>query len=403
MIPDMRRQRILIVDDEPSNIRILVECLKTDYELNVARGGKEALELAHSTEGLDLILLDIQMPEMTGYEVCRQLKAGSGVKDIPVIFITALSEERDEAKGFDLGAVDYITKPFSTVIVKARVDIHMELKLHRDHLEELAEQRAKQLVHAERLVTLGTLSAGIAHEVSNPLTYISLSAVMMRKMFDDMRPVVERSFEYSEEDREKFRTLLQQGEAYLNSFTEGTERIEAIVKSMKKFARRDTDEKTRCAIDEALNDALRICHSALKYNIEVTQHLDPTLPPIIANSQQLGQVFTNLLNNAAHAMEGRKDGKILIRTEQVDPGHIRITVEDNGHGIPKDKFEAIWEAFMTTKGPEKGTGLGLSISKGIINDHGGSIRAENVETGGARFIIELPVNGKQEDNWLELE
>jgi len=395
MTDEIRRQRILIVDDEPSNIRILVECLKTDYELIVARSGQEALELAYATPVLDLILLDIQMPEMTGYEVCLQLKSKKAVQDIPVIFITALSEERDEAKGFDLGAVDYITKPFSPVIVKARIDIHMELKLHRDHLEELAEQRAKQLVHAERLVTLGTLSAGIAHEISNPLTYISLSAVMMQKMLEEMLPIIELSFEHRDEEREKFRTLLERSNAYLSSFSEGTERIETIVRSMKRFARHDDDVKIHCSVEDAIDDALRICYSALKYNITVEKNFVPDLSDVMANSQQLGQVFTNLFNNAAHAMDGRKDGRILIKTEQLDPEHLRIIVEDNGHGIPDDKIELIWDAFMTTKGPEEGTGLGLSISKGIIEDHGGTIRAENNENQGARFIIELPVNGNE--------
>jgi C4-dicarboxylate-specific signal transduction histidine kinase len=386
------RQQILIVDDEPSNIRILVECLKPDYELMVARGGFEALEHARNAEQLDLVLLDIQMPEMDGYEVCRSLKADSRLRTIPVIFITAMNEERDEAQGFELGAVDYITKPFSTVIVKARVDTHMELKRHRDHLEKLAEQRARQLVHAERLVQLGTLSAGIAHEISNPMTYISLSATMLQKLFDGIVPSVQRAFENKAEDREEFRKFLEQGQNYLDSFTEGVSRIQSIVGSMKKFARRDTEEKKQTDLEECIEDALRICHSALKYNVEVEKTFDRNLPFIQANAQQLGQVFTNLFNNAAHAMEGRKDGELIIAAGPMDDTRVRVTVEDNGHGIPQDKMETIWEAFMTTKGPEKGTGLGLSISKGIIEDHGGRIFAEQRPEGGARFIIELPVS-----------
>jgi putative two-component system response regulator len=134
----------MIIDDVKANIDILVETLRTDYEISVAMDGKAALE-AIVEDKPDLILLDIMMPEMDGYEVCKRLKAGESTRNIPVIFITAMTEERDEAKGLALGAVDYITKPFSPELVRARVRNQLELKRHRDHLEELVAQRTRQL------------------------------------------------------------------------------------------------------------------------------------------------------------------------------------------------------------------------------------------------------------------
>jgi len=134
----------MIIDDVKTNIDILVETLRPDYEISVAVDGKAALE-AVAEDKPDLILLDIMMPEMDGYEVCKRLKAGESTKDIPVIFITAMTEESDEAKGLALGAVDYITKPFSPELVKSRVRNQLELKRHRDHLEELVAQRTRQL------------------------------------------------------------------------------------------------------------------------------------------------------------------------------------------------------------------------------------------------------------------
>ncbi|QTA93831.1 response regulator [Desulfonema magnum] len=130
------RQNILIVDDVPANIKMLQVTLMCDYDISVSTNGPEAIEIAISNPP-DLILLDILMPEMDGYEVCRRLKANSRTRHIPVIFITAIDEEEEESKGFKLGAVDYIRKPFSPIIVKARVSTHLNLKLHRDHLEEL--------------------------------------------------------------------------------------------------------------------------------------------------------------------------------------------------------------------------------------------------------------------------
>ncbi len=133
-----KKSRILIVDDAPENIRILGDALKGDHRISFAVNGREALGIARSDNVPDLILLDIVMPEMDGYEVCRQLKAGKKTRNIPVIFITAKSDEEDETKGLGLGAVDYITKPFSKAIVKARVRTHLELKRHRDILENLS-------------------------------------------------------------------------------------------------------------------------------------------------------------------------------------------------------------------------------------------------------------------------
>ncbi len=134
----LKQQTILIVDDVKVNIDILAELLKSDYKVRAATSGKKALEIAFSDNPPDLILLDILMPGIDGYEVCRRLKAAAQTKDIPIIFITGKVSEEDEVYGFTIGAVDYITKPFNPIIVKARVNTHAELKRHRDVLEEIS-------------------------------------------------------------------------------------------------------------------------------------------------------------------------------------------------------------------------------------------------------------------------
>lgn len=131
------KQKILIAEDERLNINILVNILKSDYKISVAKNGKQAIERAMSNLP-DLILLDIMMPEMNGYDVCKNLKENERTKDIPVIFITAMKEEGDEAKGFDLGAVDYITKPFHPPIVMARVKAQLKMKWQADMLRQMA-------------------------------------------------------------------------------------------------------------------------------------------------------------------------------------------------------------------------------------------------------------------------
>jgi diguanylate cyclase (GGDEF)-like protein len=134
------KSRILVVDDAPANIKMIGEALREEHQVIFATNGPDALKLAMADPTPDLILLDIVMPGMDGYEVCNELKAESNTKNVPVIFITARTEVEDETKGLELGAVDYITKPFSLAIVKARVRTHLELKHHRDILENLSSQ-----------------------------------------------------------------------------------------------------------------------------------------------------------------------------------------------------------------------------------------------------------------------
>ena len=145
-----REQTLLIVDDDPGNIQLLIELLGLDYKILVANSGEKALKIAASNQRPDLILLDVVMPEMDGYEVCLRLKQNDATKDIPVIFITARGAEDDEAKGFELGAVDYIAKPFSNVVVKARLRTHLGLKQKTDFFEWMLKERTQELQNMER-------------------------------------------------------------------------------------------------------------------------------------------------------------------------------------------------------------------------------------------------------------
>jgi putative two-component system response regulator len=160
MVDDTNKQKILIVDDTPENIQILMETLKDDYKIVAAINGEKALKMAEMVPLPDIILLDIMMPGMDGYEVCNRLKNNEKTKNIPVVFITALSEEEDEAKGLALGAVDYIAKPINPELVKARVRNHLELKDYRDHLEKLVGERTREVILTQAIMieSLATLA-----------------------------------------------------------------------------------------------------------------------------------------------------------------------------------------------------------------------------------------------------
>lgn len=155
MPEESRRRKILIVDDTPENIQVLMNLLKDEYAIAVATNGERALHLANSTPSPDIILLDVMMPVIDGYEVCRRLKEAPKTASIPVIFITGLSDQADEQKGLDLGAVDYILKPFTPTLVRSRVRNHLELKAYRDHLEDVVNERTRELILTQDAAIFG--------------------------------------------------------------------------------------------------------------------------------------------------------------------------------------------------------------------------------------------------------
>ncbi len=183
---ELRKARVLVVDDTPANIDILMEALSGDYIVTAARSGEKALSMVGREPRPDLILLDVMMPEMDGYQVCERLKADPITAEIPVLFITALDGRDDEARGLALGAVDYITKPFHIELVKARVANHVELKLHRDHLNEMVDSRTRELALTQE-VTIFTL-ANLA-ESRDPETgsHIRRTQTYVKRLAEELR------------------------------------------------------------------------------------------------------------------------------------------------------------------------------------------------------------------------
>lgn len=198
---DLSELTLMLVDDTESNIDILVDVLGKDYELRVALDGESALEYIEEHPP-HLILLDIVMPGISGYEVCRRLKEKESTRFIPVIFLTSLDEEQDEAMGLALGAVDYITKPFSPQLVKARVHNHLLLKHHQDHLEELVRERTLELALTQEatIESMGTLA-----EYRDPETggHIKRTRNYVRKLARHLRNHPKFSFFLTDENIEK--------------------------------------------------------------------------------------------------------------------------------------------------------------------------------------------------------
>lgn len=450
---------ILIVDDTPTNLEVLSEALNdAGFEVAVATSGETAIEqIAYDPP--DLILLDIMMPGIDGFETCYRLKQNPLTKDIPVIFMTALSDTVDKVKGLSLGAVDYITKPFQQAEVLARVQIHVNLRnlnlqLERQNiqlqkeiteravaeaalqkltqeLEARVEERTKelsqtlynlqkaqvQLVQTEKLATLGHLVAGIAHEINNPvnfvhanLYYVSNYAQSLLELlqlyqthFPHSTPEIiakaeEIDLQYVSEDLPKI----------LSSIGVGTERICGIVKSLRNFSRHDEAEVKVVDIHEGIESTLMLLRSYLKSKpnhpeIQVVKQYSD-LPKVECYPGKINQVFMNVLSNAIDALIEAMENypsyfqspMIVISTEQVDSDRIAIRIADNGIGIPENIQHRVFDPFFTTKPTGKGTGLGMSISHQIVTElHRGALHCISLPNKGAEFIIEIPLHQSQ--------
>jgi C4-dicarboxylate-specific signal transduction histidine kinase len=300
------------------------------------------------------------------------------------------------------GAHDYLTLPFDQEILKAKIQIASQIVTDRRTLavsaqvmeryaryaDKIAMEKTRQLSHAERLSTLGTMSAGLAHEINNPLGYITTSIETAQIYWNQLKPALEvenTTLENDALDRIKDRVP----KAFERIQT-GLARIDKLINSLKNFARESQGGKTLSDLNHCIRIALEMCDSTVKYHVSVKEDLCDDLPPISIEPQQIEQVLINLLVNAAHALEGKEAAEIYI-TSKKEADFIILTIADNGPGIPKSKLETIWQPYYTTKAEGKGTGLGLAISKSLIRDNGGAISVRNREEGGAEFTIKFPL------------
>ena len=398
---------ILIVDDKSYNIELLFHVMKINgHGVLIANSGESALEKL-KTVLPDLILLDIMMPGMDGFETCKRLKADRKTKDIPIIFMTALTNTADKVKGFKLGAVDYITKPFQQEEVLARVDVQLKLR----NLTRQLQQSQFRLMQAEKISSLGQLVAGVAHEVNNPVNFIAGNLEHSNCYIEDLTNLINLYQKHlplpPEEIRNKIEEidldfLLEDLPKMITSMNLGIERISDIMQSLRKFSRRDATQKKTTDIHQGIDTTLMILSHRLKANkihpkIEVVKEYGD-LPEVECYPGQLNQVFMNLLSNAIDVFEQRIETdksfipQIRIKTEFINNNSVKITIADNGYGISEEVRSKLFDAFFTTKPEGKGTGLGLSISYQIITDtHGGTLECFSEEGEGTEFLIHIPI------------
>ncbi|MEM8506146.1 MAG: response regulator [Cyanobacteria bacterium P01_D01_bin.1] len=417
--------KLLVIDDTPTNLEVLTETLSAKgFDVTVAISGERALKRLESYRP-DLILLDIQMPGIDGFETCQRIKAHPELATIPVIFITALSDADNIVKGFSLGAVDYISKPFKEAELFARIETHLRLQQLTHCLSQQVTKKTQslqqalhqlessqlQLVQQEKMSALGELVAGVAHEINNPIGFVQGNVKELQRNLTDVfshlnlyqQQTANAEIEEHAEDID-LDFLLEDMPKMLESMMVGCDRIRNISTSLRTFSREDQDTQIPFDLHEGIDSTLLILKHRLKANdqrpeIAVIKHYGD-LPLVSCFPGQLNQVFMNLLANAIDALEERSqqpDGdplQITIKTiARADQVHIHL--RDNGLGMSADVQQRVFDRLYTTKPAGKGTGLGLAISRQIVVEkHGGKIEVESTPDHGTEFTLTLPVNSE---------
>lgn len=384
---------ILIVDDAPENIDVLNEVLH-DYKRKVTTNGDSAIGIAASKYPPDLILLDVVMPEMDGFEVCAKLKENEKTKDIPVIFMTSLSDEEDKVKGFQAGAIDYITKPVQPKEVLARVKTHLSLNLlrkeleeHNKILEEKVSERTKELQEAkEKAEESSKLKSNIlllmSHELRTPMNGIlGLTQILNEEISNAL---LKRYLDM----------LYSSGIRLKNSF-EAILNLSHLEFGNQKIKKIKLDVKTKL---EHLLETYR--EQAERKKIELVLSCAETIDDFKTDEVMFNTIVNNLLNNALkYTHKGKIE--ILLSTEVVNENKILILkVKDTGIGIPEDKYDIIFEAFRQVEEgmgrSYEGTGLGLSITKKYCELLSGEISLVSEVMKGSEFTVRLPFDDVEE-------
>jgi C4-dicarboxylate-specific signal transduction histidine kinase len=391
------REQILLVDDNPQNLKILYETLDgKGYRLLLANNGEKALSIAESAKP-DLILLDIMMPGMDGYEVCETLKLTEGLKDIPVVFLSALNDVESKVKGFEKGGVDYIAKPFQPREVMSRVATQIKLRrleqelkeknkeLSADNIEmrQRLEEQREQLAHVSRLSTMGEMAAGFAHEVNQPLTAITnYSRVAHRLLGDISKPDIA--------DKKMLVSTLGKLEAQSHRASEVIQRIRGFVKK-PKIGKEAVD------IRALLADTVMFAEVDARNNHgAVVLSLPDTLSAVEADAIQVQQVALNLIRNALEATAlsqqentASSDARSVLVKAYERKGYVWVEVVDQGCGLASDAEARLFHPFYTTKG--EGMGIGLSLCQSLIQGQGGKIGFRRNTDKGTTFFFSLPL------------
>jgi C4-dicarboxylate-specific signal transduction histidine kinase len=402
--------RVLIAEDDLVSNKML-ECLLTGwgYEVCTCADGQSAWDIIASDEPPDIALLDWFMPGLTGLEVSQRsqnLEDGK-VQFLQRIFISATVEKEQIVQALHSGAHDFLLKPIDAKLLRLRLslaertikekrawlEMDKVLQKYTTQVEKLAQERAKQLVHAERMSCLGTMCAGVAHEINNPLSFVSGNVQGLQTFWGEIEPILRPHADTNT----KIKFILEEFPKSTESIRQGVTRIAKIVKSLKRYAVKESSEKQKVNLLDCVNQAIELSKPAIGKGVKIATNFSEAPLLVQGNPLEIEQVLINLLVNAAQAMKDKSGAAIEIGADTQN-GTAIITIDDYGPGIPDELLKKIWEPFFTTKPIGQGTGLGLAISMGIVRDHQGDLKVVNRSSGGARFTLSFPIINDTKDS-----
>ena len=379
----------LVADDQPDMLSFIKSELAPHYNVIDVTDGQQAVDKAAEFTP-DIVLLDMMMPEKDGMQACREIRAAAATRNVPIILITAHVDEETKLNALRAGASDFLPKPFSTTELHVRVknlveSYDFQRKLARQNqtlattIEQLKETES-QLVQTEKLASLGRLSAGIIHEINNPLNFAATGLFTLRS----------KARLIPNEERDDYAEVLKDVE-------EGLMRVKTIVTDLRTFTHPGHKGTDEVQVADVVTSALRFLSQEWKNKVEVHTNI-PSRQVVWADKNKLIQVLINLLQNSLDAMKGKTfvDEKPLITiTGRVEDGVSRLRVRDNGEGIEEKNLDKVFDPFFTTKDVGEGMGLGLSICYRIMQDFDGKISVQSEQGKYCEFTLEFPLKAAE--------
>lgn len=375
-----KKPLILAVDDNPRNLAILEEIISEYFEFEMVTSGEEAIEAVKKNTP-DIILLDIMMSGIDGYETCKQIKDMQDIIHPKIIFVSGKAMEEERIKGYEVGGDDYLTKPFNDEELLSKVNVFLRLisvekKLRSLNLslEEQVKVRTEQLVKSEQMAFLGMHMAEIVHNLKSPLTVIKASADRLKKQYPEDKSITR--------------------------INNGYEKLYQIIKTI---LRPEVNQDQVVNINDVINNEIDLLNANVFFSNQVTKNINLSdIPPIHGDYTHFSQSLGNLITNAIDSMFSSDKKELSISTRKNEKSII-VEIEDSGQGITPDNLKKIFDPFFTTKpinaseeGEPTGTGLGLPSCKKMIESYGGEVIVDSEVGRGTKFTASFPINRRND-------
>ncbi len=405
---------VLIVDDEPVNRMVLEShLLLVGYKTTSVGSGLEALECADSEAAIDLVLLDVMMPHMSGYECCKKLREQRAQQSLPIIFLTAKSRPEDLIKGFHVGGNDFLNKPILTAELLSRVKIHLQLLQINRNLESIVSERTSTLEHehkqlqiaqdkllqSEKMASLSNLVAGMAHEFNNPLNFFKVGAYNIEVDMSELDGVLDTLLSGMEQEQggeliAEVQLRLESIFDSLSSMRDGADRIRSLVDDLHSFSRLGGGGREPVLLSTLIRGGVSWANSKYGESIKMAINIEDCNIQCCAPS--ISQAFRNIIENSCQSVMSYQENSssaytpMLTITSTVSAKNLEVRFVDNGVGIDSHELRHVFEPFVTGKSVGNGVGLGLSIAYSAITGDGGSIRVESTVAQGATVVVSFP-------------